>query len=78
MDEKKITLADKLNIDPSTCRDIGIDFDRLRVRTSNCLHRAGILTVSKLLDMSEEELREIRGFGNLSLVDISDYLKSVK
>ena len=77
MDEKKITFADKLNIDPSTYRDLVIDFDRLRVRTSNCLHNAGILTTSKLLEMSEDDLRKIRGFGTSSLVDILNYLKSV-
>lgn len=64
--------------DDETLREILLDvpikaYD-LSIRTSNCLDYAGIDTIRKLVDMTDEELKVIHGFGNKSLNEIHELL----
>jgi len=47
--------------------DVPVETLNLSVRSFNCLKRAGISKVSELLDMSEDEIIEMRNFGKKSL-----------
>ncbi|MBV8364303.1 MAG: DNA-directed RNA polymerase subunit alpha, partial [Candidatus Eremiobacteraeota bacterium] len=47
----------------------------LSVRSYNCLKRAGISKVSELLDMTEDEIVEMRNFGKKSLDEIKQVLE---
>jgi hypothetical protein len=44
----------------------------LSVRTQTCLDRANVMSVSQILDMTEEELLSIRNFGEKSLEEVRD------
>ena len=43
----------------------------LSLRSYNCLKRAGIGSVEQLLEMTEDDLRQIRNLGNKSIAEIS-------
>jgi len=49
----------------------------LSVRSYNCLKREGIDTVEKLLQYSEEELLDIRNFGQKSIKEVKDKVKEL-
>ena len=49
---------------------------KLSVRAYNCLKRAQIHSISDLLDYSQEELLEIKNFGQKSAEEVIDALKS--
>lgn len=55
-----------------------VDELELTVRTSNCLSRAGIHTVEKLITMSSKDLLKIKYFGKKCLEDIIWALRSKK
>lgn len=46
-------------------------------RMTNCLHGAGILTLSELLVKTESQLMQIRGFGRYSLILVQRKLQSM-
>lgn len=46
----------------------------LSVRSYNCLKREGIGTVGQLVDMTEDELLEIRNFGDKSIEEVKEKL----
>ncbi len=54
-----------------------IDELELSVRAYNCLKREGIDTVEKLLDYSEDELLDIRNFGQKSIQEVKDKVKEL-
>lgn len=56
-------------------RDIKIDDLDFSNRTYNCLKRQGIETLEELRQMPEEELMNIRNFGQKSLDEVRDKLK---
>jgi DNA-directed RNA polymerase subunit alpha len=60
--------------DPSS--QIPIEELNLSVRAYNCLKRAQINSVADLLDYSQEELLEIKNFGQKSAEEVIDALKS--
>lgn len=47
------------------------------VRTYNCLKKANVLTISDLLQISEQELMQIRNFGKKSLTEVKEKLASL-
>lgn len=49
----------------------------LSVRSFNCLKRAGIDTVEKLIKMTEEELFKVRNLGKKSAYEVLDKIKSL-
>ena len=49
----------------------------LSVRAYNCLKREGIDTVEKLLDYTENELLNIRNFGQKSIQEVKDKIKEL-
>ena len=49
---------------------------KLSVRAYNCLKRAQIHSISDLLDYSQEELLEIKNFGQKSAEEVIDALKN--
>lgn len=49
----------------------------LSVRAYNCLKRKGIDTVEKLLQYSEEELLDIRNFGQKSIQEVKDKVREL-
>jgi len=55
--------------------DVPVETLNLSVRSFNCLKRAGISKVSELLDMSEDEIIEMRNFGKKSLDEIKQVLE---
>ncbi|MGQ9512268.1 DNA-directed RNA polymerase subunit alpha [Thermodesulfitimonas sp.] len=54
--------------------DLTIDELDLSVRSSNCLKRAGILTVEQLIQCDEEEMKKVRNLGKKSLEEIKQKL----
>jgi len=50
----------------------------LSVRAYNCLKREGIDTVDKLLDYTEDELLNIRNFGQKSIQEVKDKIKELE
>lgn len=67
-------LCTKYNLNVEDFEGIGIDFDALKIRTSNCLKRAGIWKIQQLLSVSYSKLSEIRSMGLSSLQDIEKYI----
>ena len=49
----------------------------LSVRAYNCLKREGINTVDKLMEYSEDELMDIRNFGQKSFQEVKDKMKEL-
>jgi len=49
----------------------------LSVRAYNCLKREGIDSVEKLLEYSEDELLDIRNFGQKSIQEVKDKIKDL-
>ncbi len=49
----------------------------LSVRTMNCLRRAGIATVGELVNKGEKELLSLRNFGQKSMQEIEEHLKTL-
>jgi DNA-directed RNA polymerase subunit alpha len=49
----------------------------LTVRSYNCLKREGINTVSELINLSEDQLMNIRNFGSKSVDEVRDKLTSM-
>ena len=70
-------LYKKYNIDIELYRGMPIDFENLRMRTANCLKRAGIFEIDSLLAMSYDKLSMIKNLGMLSLNDIEEYVKKL-
>lgn len=54
--------------------DQPIDFEKLSVRTSNTLKRAGIWTIGELLEQTEESLSQIKNMGEKSIKEIKTYI----
>lgn len=46
------------------------------VRAHNCLVGAGIITISQLLEKTEDDLKKLPNFGKLSLKDVVETLKA--
>jgi DNA-directed RNA polymerase subunit alpha len=49
----------------------------LTVRSYNCLKREGINTVSELINLTEDQLMNIRNFGSKSVDEVRDKLTSM-
>jgi DNA-directed RNA polymerase subunit alpha len=54
--------------------EMTIDELDLSVRSSNCLHRAGINTVQELIQRSEEDMMKVRNLGRKSLEEVINKL----
>jgi DNA-directed RNA polymerase subunit alpha len=50
----------------------------LSVRAYNCLKREGVDTVEKLLEYTEDELLDIRNFGQKSIQEVKDKIKELE
>jgi len=76
---KDITIEDLKNIFPEEedpHSQIPIEELNLSVRAYNCLKRAQINTVADLLDFSEEDLLEIKNFGQKSAEEVIEALQT--
>jgi DNA-directed RNA polymerase subunit alpha len=49
----------------------------LSVRAYNCLKREGVDTIEKLLEYTEDELLDIRNFGQKSIQEVKDKIKAL-
>lgn len=58
--------------------EMNIDDLELSARSSNCLKKAGIKTVGKLLDYSEPDLMKIKNFGAKSAKEVIEKLREYK
>ena len=68
---EEIEEEDKKQVYPS------IEELELSVRAYNCLKREGIDSVEKLLEYSEDELLDIRNFGQKSIQEVKDKIKEL-
>jgi len=75
IDDEK--LYKKFNLELEDFEGVEIDFDALKIRTSNCLRTAGILKLNQLLSSTYSKLSEIRNLGLLSLNDIEEYVRKL-
>jgi len=85
--ELLIDLSDKDNKDEPIFEEIeeedkkqeypSIEELELSVRAYNCLKREGIDSVEKLLEYSEDELLDIRNFGQKSIQEVKDKIKDL-
>ena len=64
-------------IEPNIIGPKTIDELELSVRAFNCLKRENIDTVEKLLNYKEEELLQIRNFGQKSIQEVKDKVKEL-
>lgn len=82
-----IDLSDKTQKDVPIFEEIEEPDDRqeypsieeleLSVRAYNCLKREGVDSVEKLLDYTEDELLDIRNFGQKSIQEVKDKIKEL-
>jgi DNA-directed RNA polymerase subunit alpha len=82
-----IDLSDKENKDEPIFEEVeekdtkqeypSIEELELSVRAYNCLKREGIDSVEKLLEYSEDELLDIRNFGQKSIQEVKDKIKEL-
>jgi DNA-directed RNA polymerase subunit alpha len=73
--EVEVAPIDGITAPTSRPRDIKIDDLDFSNRTYNCLKRQGIETLEELSGYTEEELMNIRNFGQKSLDEVKDKLK---
>ena len=57
---------------PQALAELDIEELELSVRSYNCLKRAGIHTAGQLLELSDDELRDIRNLGSKSIEEIRE------
>ncbi len=69
-------LYEKYNLNIDSFKGGDIDFDALKIRTSNCLKAAGIYEFEQLICSSYRKLSKIRGMGTSCLEDIEEYIKT--
>lgn len=69
----RITLYDNARIGELDTAD-DIDILRFSVRTSNCLKRGGIRSITKLVSLSYEQLTEINNIGPKAVDEINEKL----
>lgn len=70
--------AKKQKIQNIAENDITIEEFDFSIRTFNCLKRAGINTINKLMSLSEEELMKVRNLGRHSFEEIISKLEEHK
>ena len=83
-----IDLSDKTQKDVPIFEEIEEEDDKqeypsieeleLSVRAYNCLKREGVDTVEKLLEYTEDELLDIRNFGQKSIQEVKDKIKELE
>ncbi len=83
-----IDLSDKTQKDMPIFEEIEEEDDKqeypsieeleLSVRAYNCLKREGVDTVEKLLEYTEDELLDIRNFGQKSIQEVKDKIKELE
>jgi len=83
-----IDLSDKTQKDMPIFEEIEEEDDKqeypsieeleLSVRVYNCLKREGVDTVEKLLEYTEDELLDIRNFGQKSIQEVKDKIKELE
>jgi len=83
-----IDLSDKTQKDMPIFEEIEEEDDKqeypsieeleLSVRAYNCLKREGVDTVEKLLEYTENELLDIRNFGQKSIQEVKDKIKELE
>ena len=74
----EITYGEKNSLDPENFRLIQIDTPRFSVRTANCLKKIGVFTAEDLLNCTESDLCNIKGFGKLSLSEVEEFVSELK
>jgi DNA-directed RNA polymerase subunit alpha len=68
-----------LNLDQSTEAKLGMSLAELElsVRATNCLESENIVTVRDLVTRSEEQLLEVRNFGETTLAEVREKLSDI-
>lgn len=74
----EMTYGEKNSLDPENFRLIQIDTPRFSVRTANCLKKIGVFTAEDLLNCTESDLCNIKGFGKLSLSEVEEFVSELK
>lgn len=69
--------ANAVSEDMPKSTDVSLDSLKLSSRSINALKKAGIETLSRLKELTEEELGEIKGIGKKALVEIMTATKKV-
>lgn len=67
-------MAEEVEEDEDEFQDMEIENLDISVRSYNCLKRAGINTVSELVEKSEEEILKVKNLGKKSFKEIKDRL----
>ena len=73
-----MTYGEQNNLDPESFRLMRIDTPQFSIRTVNCLKKIGVNTVEDLLNCTEDDLCNIKGFGKLSLSEVNAFIASLK
>jgi DNA-directed RNA polymerase subunit alpha len=71
----EVAAFDGASADTNRARDIKIDDLDFSVRTYNCLKRQGIESLDELKNYTEDELMNIRNFGQKSFDEVKDKLQ---
>lgn len=74
----EMSYGEKNSLDPANFRLIQIDTPRFSVRTVNCIKKIGVFTAEDLLNCTESDLCNIKGFGKLSLSEVEKFVSELK
>lgn len=72
------TYGEKNDLKPEDFRSVHITTPTFSVRTVNCLSKIGVFTVEDLLNCTEDDLHNIKGFGKLSQTEIDNYIETLQ
>ncbi len=70
-------MAEEVEEDEDEFQDMEIENLDISVRSYNCLKRAGINTVSELVEKSEEEILKVKNLGKKSFKEIKYRLTEI-
>jgi DNA-directed RNA polymerase subunit alpha len=75
--KKDVPIFEKIEEEDTRQEYPSIEELELSVRAYNCLKREGIDTVEKLLEYTEDDLLDIRNFGQKSIQEVKDKIKEL-
>jgi len=76
--QKDMPIFEEIEEEDDTQEYPTIEELELSVRAYNCLKREGVDTVEKLLEYTEDELLDIRNFGQKSIQEVKDKIKELE
>ena len=75
--QKDVPIFEEIEEEDDKLEYPSIEELELSVRAYNCLKREGVDTVEKLLEYAEDELLDIRNFGQKSIQEVKDKIKEL-